>query len=234
MKQRSYDSIPSPARHPWQIASYEDNMFENIKADIARCNRKSEIFLNPALWAVLSYRLNRWTNRAELPRLVRPILRVVSTAIDLVVRAVLHVELPADADIGPGLYIPHTGCIVVGTSARIGRNCTLAHGVTVGHGRGGKRQEDGAPSIGNRVYVGPGAVIIGPVEIGDDALVGAGAVVVRSVPPAGVVAGNPSRLISRNGSFDLISYPEMERDAGRNAALLSFRLTAAPAVLAGE
>lgn len=198
-------------------------MFDNIKADIGRCNRRREILLNPAIWAVLAYRFHRWSYRSELPKLIQMPARVISTALDLVVRAGLHVELPAQADIGPGLYIPHTGAIVVGTFVKIGRNCTIAHGVTIGHGRGGKTWESGLPSIGNRVYVGPGAIIIGQVEIGDDALIGAGAVVVRSVPPAGVVAGNPGRVISRNGSFDLISYPKMEGDPVRLAALTLFR-----------
>jgi serine O-acetyltransferase len=202
-------------------------MFDNIKADIGRCGRRREILLNPAVWSVLVYRFHRWSYRSKLPKLIRTPFLIVAMGLDLIVRAVLHVELPAQADIGAGLYIPHTGCIVVGTYARIGRNCIIAHGVTIGHGRGGKRQENGAPSIGNRVYVGPGAIIIGPIEIGDDALIGAGTVVVRSVPPAGVVAGNPGRIISRNGSFDLVSYPNMEADAARLAALALSRPTEA-------
>jgi serine O-acetyltransferase len=200
-------------------------MFNAIKADIARCRRPTEVVLNPAVWAVLSYRFNRWSYTSALPRLIRLPIRTVSTALDMLTRIVLHIELPAQAEIGPGLYIPHTGCIVVGTSVRIGENCTLAHGVTIGHGRGGNTRPDGAPMIADRVYLGPGAIIIGAVEIGDDALIGAGAVVVRSIPPAGVVAGNPARLISRNGSFDLISYPDMAGDPARLAALASFRPT---------
>jgi serine O-acetyltransferase len=203
-------------------------MFDNIKADIGRCNRRSEVLMNPAVWAVLSYRFHRWTYKSDLPKLIRIPVRLVSAGLDLIVRAVLHVELPAQADIGPGLYIPHAGYIVVGTWAQIGKNCTLAHGVTVGHGRGGKTRDSDVPSIGNRVYVGPGAILMGPIEVGDDALVGAGAVVVRSVPAAGVVAGNPGRILSRNGSFDLISYPNMESDPARLAALASFRQSQSP------
>jgi serine O-acetyltransferase len=209
-------------------------MFDNIKADIGRCKRRREILLNPAVWAVLAYRFHRWSHRSALPKFIQLPARVVSTGLDLMVRASLHVELPAQADIGPGLYIPHTGCIVLGTFVKIGRNCTIAHGVTIGHGRGGKTGESGAPSIGNRVYVGPGAIIIGQIEIGDDALIGAGAVVVRSVPPSGVVAGNPGRIISRHGSFDLISYPNMEGDPARLAALALFRAVDAPLASVGS
>jgi serine acetyltransferase len=73
--------------------------------------------------------------------------------------------------------------------------------------------------IGNRVYVGPGSAIIGPLTVGDDALIGVGAVVIRSVPPRGVVVGNPARIISFSGSFDLIDYPCMDEDPARLASL---------------
>ena len=216
-------------RRPRHITSCEYSMFGNIKSDFGRCNRRREILLNPAAWAVLAYRFHRWSYRSQLPKPIQMLARVAATGLDLMVRAVLHVELPAQADIGAGLYIPHTGCIVVGTFVKIGRNCTIAHGVTIGHGRGGKTWGSGAPSIGNRVYIGPSVIIIGQVEIGDDALIGAGAVVVRSVPPAGVVVGNPGRVISRNGSFDLISYPNMEGDPVRLAALALSRTVDTPA-----
>ncbi len=60
---------------------------------------------------------------------------------------------------------------------------------------------------------------LGDVEVGDDALIGAGAVVVRSVPARAVVVGNPARIISYKGSFDLIRYPGMESDPARIASL---------------
>ena len=67
------------------------------------------------------------------------------------------------------------------------------------------------------------AAIIGPISVGDDALVGVGAVVLKSVPPRGVVAGNPARMISNVGSFDLITYTGMESDPERMAALTANR-----------
>ena len=76
-----------------------------------------------------------------------------------------------------------------------------------------------SPVIGNRVYVGPGAAILGPVNIGDDVLIGANAVLIDSVSSRAVVVGNPARVISRQGSFQLINYPSMEYDAERLASL---------------
>ena len=102
----------------------------------------------------------------------------------------------------------------------LGSDCTLCHGVTLGH-RGGGRDgsRDGSPVVGDRVYIGPGSAIIGPVTVGEDAVVGLGAVVIRSVPPRAVVAGNPARIVSHGGSFELISYPGMDKDPPRLASM---------------
>lgn len=75
------------------------------------------------------------------------------------------------------------------------------------------------PALGDRVWVGPGAVIAGGVTVGDDVAVGANSLLVRDVPPRGVVVGVPARLVSRLGSFAQILYREMDSDEGRKAAL---------------
>src|SRR5262249_8324921 len=96
----------------------------------------------------------------------------------------------------------------------------LCHGVTIGHRGGGQDpSRAGSPVIGDRVYIGPGSAIIGPLTVGEDAVIGLGAIVIRSVPPRAVVAGNPARVLSVGGSFELIHYPGMERDPGRLASL---------------
>jgi serine O-acetyltransferase len=141
--------------------------------------------------------------------------------VSLFVQVTTCITLPARVRIGPGLYIPHTGFIVVNSQAVIGSNCTLTQGVTIGHRGGGRESMRGSPVIGHRVYVGPGAAIIGPITIGDDSLIGVGAVVARSVPARGVAAGNPAKLLSRRGSFDLIEYPGMDFDTDRLASLAS-------------
>jgi serine O-acetyltransferase len=197
-------------------------MFDPIREDLARCHRKREILLNPATWAVMSYRFRRWILRLGVPSMLKWPLWAIGALVDLLSRIASGIELPTRAVIGPGLYIPHTGYVVVGAGARIGQHCTLCQGVTIGHARGGRDKRGGCPVIGDRVYVGPGSAIIGPIEIGNDALIGPGAIVVKSVPAAGVAVGNPARVISYAGSFDLISYPEMESDVERIAALTKF------------
>jgi serine O-acetyltransferase len=130
-----------------------------------------------------------------------------------------NIELPAGAAIGPGLYIAHTGYIVLSPAVVLGHHCTLTQGVTIGHRGGGTETSRECPVIGNRVYIGPGAAVIGPLTIGDDALIGVNAVVTRSIPPRGVAVGNPARVISLKGSFQLIAYPGMDADRERVSAL---------------
>jgi serine O-acetyltransferase len=86
--------------------------------------------------------------------------------------------------------------VVIGETAQVGDDVTMYHGVTLGgtslsHG---KRH----PTVGDRVTLGAGAKLLGPIEVGDDSRVGANAVVVKSVPPNSVVVGVPGQVIARS------------------------------------
>ncbi len=99
-------------------------------------------------------------------------------------------------NIGPGLAIVHYGTVVISSGAVIGENCRIHAGVNIGANGG----ESKAATIGNNVYIGPGAKIIGDVSIGDGAVIGANAVVVSDVPGGGTVGGVPAKIISENDS----------------------------------
>lgn len=107
--------------------------------------------------------------------------------------------------IGKGLYIGHFGGIVIHGDAELGENCTLSQGMTIGILNRGKNA--GIPKIGNRVFIGPSAVILGNITIGDDVLVGANAVVHFDVPAGSVVAAPSAQIISGNGSEGYIGNP---------------------------
>ena len=100
--------------------------------------------------------------------------------------------------IGKGLYIGHFGGIVIHGDTEIGENCNLSQGMTIGVLNRGKNA--GIPKIGNRVFIGPSAVILGNITIGNDVLVGANALVTFDVPDNAVVAAPASQIISQKGS----------------------------------
>lgn len=104
-----------------------------------------------------------------------------------------HVVIGRDADLGPGLIILHSFGIVINTKVRAGKNLVLHHGVTIAE------DNDLSPVIGDNVFIGAGAVVLGPIRIGSDVKIGANAVVVKDVPDGGTVVGIPARLISIYG-----------------------------------
>ena len=97
--------------------------------------------------------------------------------------------IPSSTMIGYGFAIGHPLSIVVNPTAVIGNNCNLAHCVTIGSNQGK------AAFIGDNVYIGASAVVIGGVHIGNNVIVGAGSIVVKDVPDNCVVAGNPAKII---------------------------------------
>lgn len=91
--------------------------------------------------------------------------------------------------IGKGFYIGHFGHIIVSSNAIIGDNCNIAPGVTIGATRRGERA--GAPEIGNMVWIGTNAVIVGKIKIGNNVLIAPGSFVNFDVPDNSIVIGNP-------------------------------------------
>ena len=104
---------------------------------------------------------------------------------------------------GPGLHISH-GKIVVGSIAKIGRNCKILSDVTIGSQ--GRYDRVGNPQIGDRVFIGSGAKIIGNIQIADDVVIGANSVVLHSITEPGItVAGIPAKKVSNTGSYHYLN-----------------------------
>ena len=99
------------------------------------------------------------------------------------------IDIPFSTSIDTGLYIGHFGGIIVNGRTIIGKNCNLSQGVTIGS------NTDKKAVIGDNVYIGPGAKIIGGVQIGNNSEIGANAVVTHDVPPYTCFAGVPARKI---------------------------------------
>lgn len=98
-------------------------------------------------------------------------------------------EIQPGANVGGGLYIAHPIGTVIYVES-MGENCTIIAGVTIGL-RGTYR----FPRIGNNVFIGAGARILGDIEIGNDAVIGANAVVINDIPAGGTAVGIPAKVI---------------------------------------
>ncbi len=109
------------------------------------------------------------------------------------------ISIPWRAQIGPGFYIGHFGCIFVSPGVRIGRNCNISQGVTIGVSRRGKI---GAPTIGDNVYIGPGAKLFGGIKVGNNVAISANAVVARNIKSNCIVVNpSPDVIVTDNPSF---------------------------------
>lgn len=93
------------------------------------------------------------------------------------------------AEFGPGFVLIHSNGVVINGAVRGGENVLIEHQVTIG------AEKRASPTIGNGVFIGAGAKIVGPVTIGDNARVGANAVVTKDVPPQTTVVGVPAKPI---------------------------------------
>lgn len=97
-----------------------------------------------------------------------------------------------DAQIGEGLYLYHRGTIYIGP-LKIGKNCNIGHNVTIG--RAWKNGKIVRPTLGDRVWIGTGAVIVGELTIGSNVLIAPNSYVISNVPDNSLVFGNPSRIM---------------------------------------
>lgn len=143
--------------------------------------------VSPGFQAITVYRFFHWCRIRHIP--AQPIRFFVERFIEITT----GISIPASCIIGEGLRIFHFGGVIFHPTARLGKNCTVYHDVTIGD-RGG---EGGAAEIGDNTVIGTGAKIIGEITIGKDCIVGANAVVVRSMPDSTVAIGNPAQIRPR-------------------------------------
>lgn len=115
----------------------------------------------------------------------------------------LGISIPPSTKINSGLYIGHFGGIVINGNCEIGKNFNISQGVTLGVTNRGKNK--GCPKVGDNVYIGPGAKIIGAVTIGNNVAIGANCVVTKSIPDNSVAVGIPARIISQEGSTGYVN-----------------------------
>lgn len=105
------------------------------------------------------------------------------------------IEIHPGATIGKGLFIDHGTGVVIGETAIIKDNVTMFHGVTLGGT--GKEKGKRHPTIGNNVFIGCGAKILGNIEIGDNTKIGANAVILKNTPANVTIVGIPGNIVKK-------------------------------------
>ena len=110
------------------------------------------------------------------------------------------IQIPTAANIGEGLLIGHNGRIIINPAATMGKNINIGTGVTIGKTNRGEKK--GVPVIGNNVWIGNNAVIVGGIHIGDDVMIAPNAFVNDDVPSHSVVLGNPGIVHHRDNATE--------------------------------
>jgi serine O-acetyltransferase len=200
-------------------------MFDNVRADLQYARRvnglppgRVSLWLKTPLHlgtiAVLTYRLSAWVRCCHVP-VLRQALLVLTTILRRLVELVTGVQISPRADIGPG-FVVHTTHGVFIAETRIGRNCVVQHGVAITHG---------VRSVGDNVYFGPGAKVIGRAAVGSNVRVVANSVVMTDVADNLTVVGVPARIRWRNrpspSAAPVVAAPGPARREGKAADLLS-------------
>lgn len=170
------------------VNSIREDLDAALDRDPATTSRWEMALASPGLHAIWVHRFahHMWSRggRWRLPA------RLVSQA----VRTATGVEIHPGAQIGKRFFIDHGMGVVIGETAEVGDDVMLYHGVTLG-GRSLDRVKR-HPTVGNKVTIGAGARLLGPISIGEEAQIGANAVVVSDVPSYSVAVGVPARVRS--------------------------------------
>ncbi len=161
--------------------------FEDIKAKAQWCygdvNARTllKTCLTDGTAAMLLYRLMQWSRHYRL----EPLAMLFNKLNGFLCQCIIG----RGAEFGPGFVLIHSNGVVINGSTRGGRNVFIEHQVTIG------AEEQQSPELGNDIFIGAGAKVVGAVRIGDHAKVGANAVVVHDVPEGATVGGVPAKVI---------------------------------------
>ncbi|MFA6458697.1 MAG: serine O-acetyltransferase EpsC [Patescibacteria group bacterium] len=153
--------------------------------------RPLEILLYPGMWALVFHRIAHPLFELGVPFFPRLISQIG--------RFITGIEIHPGARIGKRFFIDHGYGVVIGETAEVGDDVMIYHDVTLGAiGWWQKNlQKKRHPTIGDRVVIGAGAKILGPVKIGSDSKIGALAVVINDVPKKTIVAGSLGKILKK-------------------------------------
>lgn len=175
-------------------------MFKFIKEQIRTIKRcdpaiKStlEVFLYPSFRVQIYHKISKFFYNHKMFFLARLISEFAKRR--------TGIEIHPGATIGKGLFIDHGTGVVIGQTAIIGDNVTMFHGVTLG-GTGNEKTKKRHPTIGNNVFIGSGAKVLGNINIGNNVKIGANAVVLKDVEEGSTIVGIPGYVVKENVKKD--------------------------------
>jgi serine O-acetyltransferase len=166
-------------------------MFRRLKEDIATVFERDPaarsagevFFCYPGLRAIRIHRVSHWLwekNRTLLARWLSQLSRLVT-----------GIEIHPSAKIGKRFFIDHGAGVVIGETSEIGNDVTIYQGVVLGGVSSEKKKRH--PTVENEVVIGAGAIVLGPITIGEGSKIGANSVVLKDVKPYTTVVGVPAR-----------------------------------------
>ncbi len=172
-------------------------MFEKLREDLNRAMRETrtdpnwkpslgkriEVMVRHSTWPVVAYRFSRWARSVRIP-VVKQLLQVFGLVFRKWVEVFTSVHIDVRADIGPGFVIHSVYAINLGAT-KIGKNFTIATGCLISHACRG---------IGDDVYFGPGAKLVGDAKIGSNVVIAANSLVLTDVRSNMMVMGVPARI----------------------------------------
>lgn len=162
------------------------------------------ILLYPATWSIGVYRFGNWVvTKCKIP-LLRQTLFIIYFILKRISEILSGIEIAYNAEIGKGLFIGHLSGIIIGHGSKIGNYSSFHSDVVIGGS--GRGESHGSPTIGDCVYFGAGAKVIGRIHIGNSVMIGANAVVVNNFPDNSVLVGVPAKVVNHSGSNDFIHY----------------------------
>ncbi len=190
-----------------------------IKSDINRLRRYGSkeatlrlLLTNQGLWACVCYRVGHELQKRKMPPGIKHVVMAGYHLWWKWVEMAAGISISPDCQIGPGLYIGHFGQIILHPDVVMGRDCNLSQGVTLG--LADIKDKWGVPTLGDRVYIAPGAKIVGPIHLASGTVVGANAVVIADTETDATVVGIPAKMVNRSGSGKFIQPEEDQSEVG--------------------
>jgi serine O-acetyltransferase len=185
------------------LARLKEDIVTAFREDPAARSTIEVILCYPGLHAIWMHRVSHWLWNKGFKTWARLISHIS--------RFFTGIEIHPGAKIGRRFFIDHGAGVVIGETAEIGDDVLIYQGVVLGGVSREKTKRH--PTVGNKVVIGAGAILLGPIKIGDGAKIGAGSVVIKDVPPNSTVVGVPGRVVlPKKDEKKVISGVDLDHD----------------------